>query len=1131
MSYKPADLLQLLKREFEFDESRAFEFGWCNILEAEDRDYRRPVWIYYPLAEVWDNSQARKSLTRMFTDYDQMEVHECLPQSIEVLTGKKAAGGIALITHRVVDANVTAAEREGTGVNWLTQDTFSLPDKMGAALRFVNAFGLLHDFGLTHGAIGHQTISIRRKTEKPLIKVDFINFSEVGEKMPKPSLFFEPAFSAPELFPTQGGEEEPHYTKKSDVYGLAKYILYVLLGPKNFIEYFSPSEGDEVAPADEMTILSQLFDHVLWANLAQRQPDLEVSRLDQLGGEKIHTSLAEILCRSVAFELEPRPEDAPTFYHGLRSVMAGVMGGANVDPGAVPPPPGGGYQRPQPKSSGPNYLGIGAAVVAVIALLGGGWYYMNEQAKQKRLDELMAAANEACGGFVTTMDGLQDSTIKGLKRWSDVERLRERINANGQDPAKLEETLGFCRTGNERLGALRSELIEKLKTQVTDETNYAQQNGTDLTSVEVEEKLDIVAAFEQNRDFPGTEGTLLGLVSDIVLAHDEIQNSRLDIAQQEILVAQQIMGAAELPEALTVLMEQISTSRSGNASSEALKAKDVLIEDAREARTKALRQAGGARRETVEGLIEYLLNAGAGNVATGFAELQSQFSGLAQPNTMSELGEFQQNFVALDRISSSMGFLRQEAEQKASELPGLEEQMKTRVDLIRDLGWAEEGDIKPLLDEFKSWRDSTIFEDHLFLTNLRDSMEDEIAPLELEWEEGRQVCRDMFQQATSTAGLDGTTAWQGISRIMSEVRNFDSNRATREDFARCADAFGLIAKGRIELRTNDLLTEMRDAREALEDKGVGDFIDVFAQAVAEYDILLGLEVPGDDAAYAVRADRVFEVIARFDEAEEIFEEAARNNKSLTADMLKLEARIEADPKLSVHPARIELAGTLEPVDLGHVLERNAALEGNIALLSELVRAFEAGELLACNFNGVEMSPVVLSPEAAAEAVKLMKDAAASSDIPELSVVAPVDRTSFCLSSNPVSVADLSAFRETLRTRQQDVRTEIDVTQDGGDGAAVNISFWLAQRYAEHVGEGADMTVCVAPSIATVWAGTSGGENFSTSGEGEMSSGNCNDESPVPQKFALIGGSKAECVNVNTRQPKLTFRLAAGDVCN
>ena len=68
MSYKPADLLQLLKREFEFDESRAFEFGWCNILEAEDRDYRRPVWIYYPLAEVWDNSQARKSLTRMEKD-------------------------------------------------------------------------------------------------------------------------------------------------------------------------------------------------------------------------------------------------------------------------------------------------------------------------------------------------------------------------------------------------------------------------------------------------------------------------------------------------------------------------------------------------------------------------------------------------------------------------------------------------------------------------------------------------------------------------------------------------------------------------------------------------------------------------------------------------------------------------------------------------------------------------------------------------------------------------------------------------------------------------------------------------------------------------------------------------------
>jgi hypothetical protein len=245
---------------------------------------------------------------------------------------------------------------------------------------------------------------------------------------------------------------------------------------------------------------------------------------------------------------------------------------------------------------------------------------------------------------------------------------------------------------------------------------------------------------------------------------------------------------------------------------------------------------------------------------------------------------------------------------------------------------------------------------------------------------------------------------------------------------------------------------------------------------------------------------------------------------------QLQDRIENDAELSAHPARLELASSLAPLDVGHVLERNAALEGNIGLLEDLIRRFEAGELLACNFNGVEMFPVVLGPDVSAGTIQKMQDAAAASDLPALSAVAPVDRVSFCLATAPVTMAELTEFRSTLKARQQDVRTEIDVAEDAG-GAASNISFWLAQRYADHVGDGADMTVCVAPGLASIWARSQGGENFSSAGEGEMTRDNCNDASAISQKFALIGDGRAECVNVNTRQPDLTFRLAAGDICN
>src|SRR6056297_1678668 len=100
MAYDPDALLTKLGQDYEFDSKSAFALGWCNVLRADSRNMGHPVWIYFPLEEAWNDSGARRKLTTQFRDYDKSPVHECLPQAVEMLEGKQAAGGAALITRR-----------------------------------------------------------------------------------------------------------------------------------------------------------------------------------------------------------------------------------------------------------------------------------------------------------------------------------------------------------------------------------------------------------------------------------------------------------------------------------------------------------------------------------------------------------------------------------------------------------------------------------------------------------------------------------------------------------------------------------------------------------------------------------------------------------------------------------------------------------------------------------------------------------------------------------------------------------------------------------------------------------------------------------------------------------------------
>jgi len=49
-----------LNKHFEIDPDTVFEFGWCNVADAVDRESGHDVRLYLPRNDVWSQSTLRK---------------------------------------------------------------------------------------------------------------------------------------------------------------------------------------------------------------------------------------------------------------------------------------------------------------------------------------------------------------------------------------------------------------------------------------------------------------------------------------------------------------------------------------------------------------------------------------------------------------------------------------------------------------------------------------------------------------------------------------------------------------------------------------------------------------------------------------------------------------------------------------------------------------------------------------------------------------------------------------------------------------------------------------------------------------------------------------------------------------
>ena len=1128
MSNLMTQIYDLLSQEFEFDKAKVFEFGWCNIIEAEDRLYKRPVRIYVPREDAWENSAAKKILKAQFKAYFKAPMHECLPEAIELIEGKNAKGCIILVTRRSGEPNLMSGERQGEETSWLRNDTYSLPQKLGATRKLTEAMKILHGFGMVHGALGHQTISVERASKGVRLRISLLNFGDVTSTEPAPALFFEPAFTAPELF--EGGASNEEYVKSTttDVYSLAKFMIYFLLGPEQFVKFFT--QEDKVSEPAK-TIAPKLSDHVLWTNIAHQNSELESSQLERLSNDKLSSEIAEFLNYAVSTRPDTRPEDAQMFFHGLTTIMSGEL---DAGPEAMEMHAGMGASPAQlgRQASNVNLPLIGGIAAAVLLLLGGGYFLLKNRAEQASLNAQMAATKQSCGGFMGSVASLKESRITGLEQWADIEFLQTRINQNGQAPDKLKQTQEYCDNGNSKLSSLRAALIAGFKSDVDTALELQGEERTDFADLNIDAMREEANAAEGRRDFAGTEKFLGGLADNIRARRGVALNIMLDNALSENEAARDLLGLQDPVSVERTILSRAEGALSLDDTAASIEKKRTAIADIRTFDLSRLKKTATKRISDLGGIAETLSSEDAEDAGLGFDKMVKSLEEMQKselPETIEDYGLF---FSQLDLITKNFTGAKDHMEKLAIEVPRLTQNIDRTLEVAERNKWDQEANVAVLAAQFRNRESFSIFKDWNFLSKIDRSLTDEVSVLEKQWAEGKSVCTALLANVDQTNGIETTLIWPELSDIISSVRSLNPDEIGRDSFNQCTKGYALAKRGAFEIQSRELVEEIMTTKASLEDDGIGSFVPEYTEGVNGLEALKGLNLPQNQTSYDTYSQKAYAVLDSLDGAREVVKKAKAENKALMEAYLALNAEIVATP-LGKHPEYERVFSGLSVAQSANIIEQNAAVILNTETLEELFRKFKAGDLINCSFGeGYDMLPILLEGEEFATGNSLIEQAATNLGIAVK--LQAGDISNFCISPKPVTKAELDAFGKTLRVKQTDIKTEIGNAKEGVDGGATNISFWLAKRYAAWVGKKIDKPVCVAPAIAAVLAHSKAPDRATTYATGELFAESCGSQSSVGKKLAITGiGSSSlvtSCVSNNSLRPKLAFRLAAGDIC-
>jgi len=1102
MAYDPDALLTKLGQDYEFDSKSAFALGWCNVLKADSRNMGHPVWIYFPLEEVWNDSGARRKLTAQFRDYDKSPVHECLPQAVEMLEGKQAAGGMALITSRFSEENLMEAERSEDGTSWPTRDTFGMPAKIGALRGVIQAASILHRAGFVHASIGFTTLLVSRANDRPLVRFDLLAFGDPEVEAPHFAPWFHAAFNAPETF--SGGNRTP----AADVYGLAKFLLYFLVGPERFMKLFGALSEEDVLDEEKT---ARLFDYTLWNNLAQDGPEPDAEAIKRATDSELSLELAELLRRAVVRTPSDRLRDAQVLYQGLETSMG--------SPGVPTPPVGGGGIGGGGGGSDGKTLKLVAAGFVVMVLLGGAWLFLERQAEKR----LIADMNQSCRQFVGEYDQLQTSLIREMSGWEQVAEVHETIFRLRGDENRATEILNLCNEGQSEISTLKGQFVKVLKDRLARDIRLAREAGTDLGALNLDARAARAERFEDSREFEAFETEMRGQSEDVRKAHDEVLRNRLEGSLESLRAARGILGLSEPDAAEADLIGKIEAVLPAPPTPEALLEKTAVLDEANRFSRTRLSEAAGARVAALETLADGLEQDGAGAMSEDFASLDDRLRDLSVAPVPVTVEAATTYFREASAIEAGMRGLRTRLDEMAAEIDPLAGSVSDLLRRAEQRGWQELGDMPVLRERFERRPTQTIFAEWTALSDLEPLVEQEFAALSDQWAAGVATCTSLKQQVAANPDLTRTGIWRQMRRVMDEIDRLPDERLGSEEFAVCEEGLALVETGRMELRGLELLNEVMATRTALENDGLGPFLPEFSEAVSLTASLEAIAMPRSETEYALYSEQARKIFEQFDRAETAFAEATARNADLQRDHEAAAAGLR-ELGIESSAAYQEMTAALRPTESGNVLERNAALEHNLALMADLRARHEAGELLNCGFGALTLSGYHFTAEEIAAATELLPQGVRSGYAPARA----------CISDRAVSVEDLMAYHDTLPVRDESIKREIRATQAGTDGAARNVSYWLAERYAEHMSETTGERICVPPALVTIMsAGQGTGELVPVSGE--LSGDLCGEDGPADRKLILYRKDDATyetgCVSVNRRQADMSFRLAGGEVCS
>ncbi len=1106
MAYEPDALLTKLGQDYEFDDKSAFALGWCNVLKAQSRNMGHPVWIYYPLKEVWEESGARKSLSAQFRGYDKLEVHECLPQAIEIIEGKAAAGGIALITSRFPEENLMSEERDGQGTSWLNNDSFSMPLKIGALRSAIEASNILHGFGIIHASIGHETLSVSRVNNRPLVRFDLLGFGDPTAETPKSVPWFHAAFNAPE---TIGGN---NHSKGADVYALAKFLIYFLVGPQRFMQLFGalPAEATWEGGSDGEDA-QKLFDHTLWGNLAQDGAEPDAEGIKRASDNELSLELAELLRRAVVRDVALRPKDAQVLYQGFESSMGQSEAQQMQQYAAMP--------RVQMGESSDNKMMklvmVGAIVMAV---LGGAWFFLQQQAKER----LRVNMNTACKDFTARFDELETSLIRDLPNWSRIEEARGTISQLKGDEAQFENILALCTQGKAKIAELKGQLIVVLKDQLARDIDFAREGGTNLKPLNLEPRANTVKTLEEARDFKGLEAELRFQSDDVRKAHDVVLRAGLESTLDELGKARLILNIETPGEEEARILTDIEAALPESPTADALQIKHTLVEEGGQFMRRNLSEVARARLVDLADLANGLRTDGVVQLGRGFDTLETRQQNLAVATVPESSAMAVDYFREIAAVGAGLNELRSHMDGLADENDSFRARIQENLTLAEQRDWQEQGSLPDLSQDFRDFEAVAIYPDWLTLKDLDARFTKEIGRLQAVWSSGAATCEEMNAQIAASSELTETKAWRKIQKIVTALSGKEIETLSQKDFKTCEEGLFLIGQARLELRTRDLLGEIETTQQALEKGGLGPFLPEYTDALEKAASLARASIPLSETEYALFSDRAKTVFDRFDAAEAAFVKANKRNRNLSAEQDTLGTQLQS-LGLTSYTAYKDMQANMQDTTRGHLLERNVALEFNVAQMRELIRKYEAGELLNCTFGNRALTPYHFAPEDIAKVTAQMPEG-------NNAAVAP---SRACLSDAAISVEELMSYHDSLPAREQSLKSEIVAAVPSESGTAQNISYWLAERYSAYLSEETGTSFCVAPALATVLS--AGVENSTLKAEtGELFSDQCGDGGPTGSKLVLYGIGEGQfntgCVSVNRRQADLSFRLAAGEVC-